>query len=158
MNRRITQMKVAAGLAMVGVGVALATESLGSPPTMTEAAELDKLAGQPVDITPWAYEWRADMAVQKQPEAHFIPRRLDRMDKVYRTAFRELPQDQLKSLFYDSTPPLHSAQVAWAEIGRMGLMFPSSRCSSLHFTAGGIGAQRSAQSRHSPSDFLRNAK
>jgi hypothetical protein len=63
--------------------------------------------------------------------------------------------------FYASgefTPPLHSAQVAWAEIGRMGLMFPSSRCSSLHFTAGGIGAQRSAQSRHSPSDFLRNAK
>ncbi len=48
MNRRITQMKVAAGLAMVGVGVALATESLGSPPTMTEAAELDKLAGQGV--------------------------------------------------------------------------------------------------------------
>ncbi len=103
MNRRITQMKVAAGLAMVGVGVALATESLGSPPTMTEAAELDKLAGQPLDIAPWAYEWRADVAVQKQPEAYFIPRRLDRMDKVYRTACRELPRDQLKSIFYDST-------------------------------------------------------
>lgn len=59
------------------------------------------LAGQSVDIAPWMYEWRADRAVQEKPEAYFIPRRLDRIDKVYRTAYDALPQDQLKSIYYD---------------------------------------------------------
>ena len=63
--------------------------------------EMDKLVGKPVDIAPWAYAWRADLAVQKQPEAYFIPRRLDRIDKVYRTAFDALPQPELKSIYYD---------------------------------------------------------
>ena len=86
---------------MVGVGVAFAAESPGLRPTATETTELDKLAGQPVDIAPWAYAWRADLAVQEKPEAYFIPRRLDRIDKVYRTAFTALPQQQLKSIYYD---------------------------------------------------------
>ncbi len=59
------------------------------------------MVGQPVDIAPWAYEWRADLAVQKRPEACFIPRRLDRQDKVYRTAFTALPQAELKSIYYN---------------------------------------------------------
>ena len=63
----------------------------GSPPKTMAIAELDKLAGQPVDIAPWAYAWRADRAVQEKPEAYFIPRRLDRIDKVYRTASTALP-------------------------------------------------------------------
>ncbi|MHB1456917.1 MAG: hypothetical protein ACYC0V_08395 [Armatimonadota bacterium] len=57
--------------------------------------------GQPVDIAPWTYAWRADLAVQSKPEAYFIPRRLDRLDKVYRTAYDALPPDQLKSIFYE---------------------------------------------------------
>ena len=61
-----------------------------------------ELAGKPVDIAPWTYEWRADRAVQKQPEAYFIPRRLDRIDKVYRTAYYELPEAELKSIYYDA--------------------------------------------------------
>jgi len=60
-----------------------------------------ELTGKPVDIAPWAYTWRADLAVQKQPEAYFIPRRLDRIDKVYRTAFDALPEPELKSIYYD---------------------------------------------------------
>ncbi len=56
---------------------------------------------QMVDIAPWTYEWRADRAVQEKPEAYFIPRRLDRIDKVYRTAFHVLPQEELKSIYYD---------------------------------------------------------
>ena len=60
-----------------------------------------ELTGKPVDIAPWAYLWRADMAVQKTPEAYFIPRRLDRIDKVYRTAFDALPEPELKSIYYD---------------------------------------------------------
>jgi len=54
-----------------------------------------------VDITPWAYAWRADLAVQEKPEAYFIPRRLDRIDKVYRTALDQLGAAGLKSLYYD---------------------------------------------------------
>ena len=60
-----------------------------------------ELVGKPVDIAPWTYVWRADRAVQEKPEAHFIPRRLDRIDKVYRTAFYELPEQELKSIYYD---------------------------------------------------------
>lgn len=59
------------------------------------------LAGKPIDIAPWTYEWRADRAIQEKPEAYFIPRRLDRLDNVYRTAYTALPQDQLKSIYYD---------------------------------------------------------
>ena len=58
------------------------------------------LEGKPVDIAPWAYAWRADREVQEKPEAYFIPRRLERLDNVYRTAFLTLPPDQLKSIYY----------------------------------------------------------
>lgn len=58
------------------------------------------LEGKPVDIAPWTYAWRADRQVQEQPEAYFIPRRLERLDNVYRTAFQALPSDQLKSIYY----------------------------------------------------------
>ncbi len=63
--------------------------------------ELDELVGQSVDISPWAYAWRADREVQEKPEAYFIPRRLDRIDDVYRTAYYKMPQEQLKSLYYN---------------------------------------------------------
>ena len=71
------------------LGVAADSPS-GSPAKPMPVAELDKLAGQPVDIAPWTYAWRADRAVQEKPEAYFIPRRLDRIDKVYRTACRRI--------------------------------------------------------------------
>ncbi|MHB8971735.1 MAG: hypothetical protein ACYC3X_01815 [Pirellulaceae bacterium] len=101
MNARIMQLRVMAVLAVVSVGVASAAESAALPPTALDRAELDKLAGQPVDIAPWAYAWRADLAVQEKPEAYFIPRRLERIDKVYRTAFAALPEQELKSIYYD---------------------------------------------------------
>ena len=101
MNKPVMQMAVAAVLAALGIVVAPAAESFGLPPTATDEAQLDKLVGQPVDIAPWAYGWRADLAVQETPEAYFIPRCLERMDKVYRTAFHEMPQQQLRSTFYE---------------------------------------------------------
>ncbi len=100
MNKPVKQMAAAAVLATLGIVIATAAESSGLQPT-TEEAQLDKLVGQPVDIAPWAYQWRADLAVQEKPEAYFIPRRLERMDKVYRTAFHEMPQQQLRSTFYE---------------------------------------------------------
>ncbi len=30
-----------------------------------------ELVGNPVDIAPWTYVWRADRAVQEKPEAYF---------------------------------------------------------------------------------------
>ena len=101
MNKRILQTVVVAALAVVGVGVAFTAESSGLPPTAMKTTELDKLVGQPVDIAPWAYAWRTGLAIQEKPEAYFIPRRLQRMNKVYRTAFTTLPQPQLKSIYYD---------------------------------------------------------
>jgi hypothetical protein len=98
MNKRIMKMGVVAVLAMMGGGVSPAAESPGLPAKATEKTELNRLVGQPVDIAPWAYVWRADRAVQEKPEAYFIPRRFERMDKVYRTAFTSLPQQELKSI------------------------------------------------------------
>ena len=59
------------------------------------------LVGKPVDLVPWTYVWRADREIQARPEAYFIPRRLERLDRVYRTAYDALPQDQLKSIYYN---------------------------------------------------------
>ena len=59
------------------------------------------LVGKPVDMAPWAYSYRADRAIQEKPEAYFIPRRLERLDRVYRTAFHEMPIQDLKSRDYD---------------------------------------------------------
>jgi len=59
-----------------------------------------KLDGQPVDLSPWAYAWRADRTVQEKPEAYFIPRRLSRIDTVYRTALGSLEPDKIKSIYY----------------------------------------------------------
>ncbi len=82
-----------------GGGVAAAAP--GNPTSVMTENELDELAGQAVDIAPWAYAWRADRKVQEKPEAYFIPRRLARLDKVYRTAFSALPPQDLKSIYYD---------------------------------------------------------
>lgn len=54
-----------------------------------------------MDIAPWSYAWRADRVIQEKPEAYFIPRRLERIDKVYRTAYYEMPEQDLKSIYYD---------------------------------------------------------
>ena len=101
MNKQITQVRLVVVLAALGIGLASAAQSSGLSPTAMGNTELEKLVGQPVDIAPWAYAWRTDRAVQESAEAYFIPRRLERIDRVYRTAFTALPQQQLKSIYYD---------------------------------------------------------
>ena len=49
-----------------------------------EKPNLDKLVGRPVELSPWAYAYRADLNVQEKPEAGFILRRLERIDRAYR--------------------------------------------------------------------------
>ena len=88
------------GAAAIGVLLILAPTRLPAE-AQGEESSLDKLVGQPVNIAPWAYAWRADLAVQEKPEAYFIPRRLDRIDKVYRTAYTALSQSELKSIYYN---------------------------------------------------------
>ena len=89
------------GLASDGAGVTLAADLPGAPPAAFETAALDRLAGQAVDFAPWAFAWRADRAVQEKPEADFIPRRLERIDTVYRTALGQVGAAGLKSEYYD---------------------------------------------------------
>ncbi len=60
----------------------------------------DSLIGEAVDITPWAYLWRRNDTEQTKAEAEFIPRRLERIDTVYRTALEELGENQIKSIYY----------------------------------------------------------
>jgi hypothetical protein len=85
----ITKTTVVA--ALVTLGLAL-TAWTAEPPKPETPTELDKLVGQPADLSPWAYAWRADREVQEKPEAYFIPRRLDRLDRIYRP-IKSLPKD-----------------------------------------------------------------
>ena len=89
-------VRLAVLLAIVFVSVHGAAQGAAA-----EIAALCQKAGQPVDISPWTYSWRADRAVQAMPESYFIPYRLERLDAVYRTAFGALPEQELKSLYYD---------------------------------------------------------
>ncbi len=97
MSKRTTKAAVVLVLAMMAGVLYAGQTALG----VMEKGQLEQMAGQAVEISPWTYEWRADRAVQDKPEAYFIPRRLERIDTVYRTASTALPPDQLKSIFYD---------------------------------------------------------
>ena len=101
MKRLLTTVLLLGVLSTDGAHLTLAADLPGTGPAAIETAALDSLQGQAIDISPWAYAWRADLAVQERPEACFIPRRLERIDKVYRTALDELGAAALKSLYYD---------------------------------------------------------
>ncbi|QDU96541.1 hypothetical protein [Lignipirellula cremea] len=96
-SRKVERMNAIAKTMSVAVLVALGL-ALGVHAAEPAApTDLDKLVGQQVDLSPWAYAWRANREVQEQPEAYFIPRRLKRLDEVYRTiASRPTETDQDK--------------------------------------------------------------
>lgn len=94
---RPTLCVVYAGLMTISLSAAVASDL----PDTRSAAALDALQGQSVDIAPWCYAWRADRTVQEKPEAYFIPRRLERIDTVYRPALAQVGAEGLKSLYYD---------------------------------------------------------
>lgn len=60
--------------------VVLATAALCAE----EKPDLDKLFGKPAELSVWAYAYRADLKVQEKPEAAFVLRRLERIDRAYR--------------------------------------------------------------------------
>jgi hypothetical protein len=88
-------------LSIIGAGPTFAADPPGIGQVAIDTGSLDRLQGQPVDIASWAYAWRADRAVQEKPEAYFIPRRLERIDTVYRTARGQVGAAALKSEHYD---------------------------------------------------------
>jgi hypothetical protein len=96
---------VAIVLLVTGANLASSGEPTTSGPAASGSgatvASLDTLQGQPVDIAPWAYAWRADRAVQEKPEAYFLTRRLERIDTVYRPALGRVGAAALKSEYYD---------------------------------------------------------
>ena len=116
-----------------------------------------ELVGKPVDIAPWTYVWRADRAVQEKPEANFIPRRLDRMDKVYRTAFDALPEPELKSIFYDMPDLLKPLLPKPKGRLRAGLLWTGGLVDyqvELHWPAGGgIPSPEAVEVRAYPTSF-----
>lgn len=72
------------------------------PQTIYGSLDYNKdMIGTSVDIVPWSYLWRRGEEEQTKPEAEFIPRRLERIDTVYRTALEELGPDQIGSIFYN---------------------------------------------------------
>lgn len=85
-------------VAFLCIGTAEAQRAAGDS---AAGRSVDSLVGKPVGLAAWAYTWRSDRAIQEEPEAYFIPRRLERIDHVYRTAYDELPEQELKSIYYD---------------------------------------------------------
>jgi hypothetical protein len=86
-SRKEKEMNAIIKTLLVTVLVALGlpmTAWAAESPKATAPSELDKLVGQPADLSLWAYAWRADRQVQEKPEAYFIPRRLARLDTIYR--------------------------------------------------------------------------
>jgi len=92
----------AVGGKAVNGNVTGAVGPLAEPTSTMATPDLDKLAGQPVDLAPWAYAWRADRKVQQPPEAYFIPRRLKRLDEVYRTLESRLTEEKLDRKIADA--------------------------------------------------------
>lgn len=91
-SREEKQMNVIAKTTLIAALVTLVLAlavTAAEPPKPAATPDLDKLVGQPVDLSPWAYAWRADREVQEKPEAYFIPRRLAHLEKTYRKADTE---------------------------------------------------------------------
>jgi len=92
---------------LIALGLAM-TAWAAEMPKPAAPTDLDKLVGQPVDLSPWAYAWRADREVQEKPEAYFIPRRLERLDKVYRAVWSkwtETERAKAKDSIYSNLLP-----------------------------------------------------
>lgn len=70
-------------------------------PHSSLSPKFSALLAKPVELSPWAYLWRRDRAVQEKPEAEFIPHRLKRLDGCYRVAKADLGEEQLRPWCYD---------------------------------------------------------
>jgi hypothetical protein len=84
-NNRISGLSICNGWTRsVSAIIALVSLSVGPSVYAEERAEFAELTGQPAELSAWAYAFRADTPVQEKPEACFVLRRLERLDRVYR--------------------------------------------------------------------------
>ncbi len=109
-------------LIVSALGACLAFGAGGRVRGSAEWADASK-SGAAVDLAPWTYVWREDRKVQPRPEAEFIPRRLERLDRIYRTAKDVLPPDQLKSIYYNMPDLLQRLPPKPAGSLRTGLLW-----------------------------------
>ena len=72
-NMRTKQIRTVAAVLWLG-----ATSGLCAQPRQDPG----RLLGHPAELSAWAYAYRADLKIQEKPEAAFILRRLDRLDRV----------------------------------------------------------------------------
>jgi hypothetical protein len=93
------------------------------------AAEADAQIGQPAELSAWAYAYRADRDVQEKPEACFILRRLERLDRTYRPVnlllsqpgdkdrhFAPAPTGVLQAaLLWEQRVQLHRIELHWSK-------------------------------------------
>ena len=97
-SNRTIELKTATGWMrqVLAIGMLL---SLGivSGVGAEEKPDLAKLVGQPAELSAWAYAYRADLNVQEKPEACFVLRRLERLDRAYRPVSLLLSQGNEKT-------------------------------------------------------------
>ena len=82
---------------------------------------LHSLAGQPAELSAWAYTYRADREVQEKPEACFVLRRLERLDQAYRPVSLWLSQESEKRR---ARKPPHPGLLSHKDVGELGPMLP----------------------------------
>ena len=84
-------------------------------------ADLDHLVGQPANVSAWAYAYRADLPAQEKPEAYLIPRRLERLDNVYRPLCLWFAQPGLKERL---PQPPYAHLLSLKQVAEEGAMLP----------------------------------
>ena len=93
MSRLHVRQIIAYGLSISLMLTIVLSDSLSA---RAEQPDVEKLVGQPAELSAWAYAYRADLNVQEKPEACFILRRLERLDRAYRPVSLLLSQGNEK--------------------------------------------------------------
>jgi hypothetical protein len=86
---------------------------------------MDQLVGQPAELSAWAYAYRADLPVQAKPEACFVRRRLERLDRAYRPVSLLLSQGIARK---PAPAPKHDGGwllLSKKEVGERGGLLPA---------------------------------
>lgn len=124
MNQWIIQVYAIAMILSVGIISNAGTQ---------EKLELDKLVGQQAELSEWAYAYRVDLSVQRQPEAYLVPRRLDRLDRVYRpVSLLPLQEEFKKPQLLPAPSGILTSALLWegrVQIDRVELHWPKNGAS-----------------------------
>ena len=119
-SQRMKQV-CAIGMMMLSLGIVSSTRAEEKP-------DLDKLVGQSAELSAWAYTYRADLKVQEKPEAYFVLRRLERLDRVYRpVSLMSLPDNFRKPPLLPAPSGVLQSALLWegrVQLDRVELHWP----------------------------------